>query len=250
VRETELDRLVLDEGYRFLAHQLLDRADREQAYYAVAGIRHVMGRDGTAALSRQVVPALVDAVAARLLVRPRAADGAGGHRSRAVFALNAQACVTALLYVRRATCGEAGFRCAQVSATVGEDLVPELVDRCRAAVLRMLNVRHSWQDAQVQAWLRRHADTGIEGLKAGYLIVDPAGAPMAGVAEAVAAVRADFRWLTVILLTGLSVPDDEVLDSLGLGQVIVLRPELDEDDEFELGRTLEAFREMVHEEVV
>lgn len=251
VPDDELDQLILEERHRFLAHQLLGRADREGAYYAVAHVRHLIGGDATACLARYVAPALVDGEAASRLLRGsarRAALGSVPHRG--VFALNAEASVTGTLYVRRATCCEIGFRHAEVTAVTGEDLVPELVTYCRQAVLKMLNVRGSWKDARVQRWLRMNPAGEFERFKGGFLVINPAGAPMAAVADAVTRIRADFPWLTIILLTGARVPDDDILGSLGLGDVLVLRPELREDEEFELGRTLDAFRELIKEEIV
>lgn len=242
VADDELDQLILEEGYRFLAHQLLVRASPESAYYAVDSVKHIVNVQSLAGF---VAPALVEGEAARILLTssPGSFYAVGG-QGRTVYALNAEIPDTAALYVRRATCCEAGFKHQHVAAVVGEELVRELVAECRKAVWRMLNVGDQWPEAQRQQWLRKYPSGHFPMFKGGFLIIDPAGASMPKISEAVDIVLDEFDFLKVIILTGYAVPDEGSLHSLGLDDVVLLRPPLAEDEELEVSRTVDALKNL------
>jgi hypothetical protein len=225
VSEEDLGRIVPPDCYRFLAHQLIGEPTPEEAFDAVDAVMHILGTS-IADLAIRVLPALVNGQAARVLLRR--------DDPRRVVVLNAKYATTAELYVMRAACAARTYRYVQVSARVGPDFEAEFTARCRVAIARLVR----WQEnPHGQAFLDRlkhYRTKKVPGMKAGFLIIDPAGAEMADIPPVIEWIRGLCPWLTVVVLTGPALPEPTALDSWQLGEVLPVDPPLSEGYEMEM----------------
>jgi hypothetical protein len=239
----ELDR------HRFLAHQLLGRPSPRNTLRAVETVEEVIGRDQTALLARHALPALIDSEAAWLLLRR---DHTDDSKPRPVFVLNAALLTTSQLYVLRAGCGDRSYRHQAVSSSAtGTDLVLDLEQDCVKALAKLLHIRCTHPVGDIRRRLDKYRPGDGAIVEAGFLAIEAIDATpeqMAGVAEVIRRLRSRYPWLTVIILTGPTLP--ETTDDWDLGDVVLLQPALSEGEEDTVDEVLVAFEEMTGGEVL
>ena len=224
VDDADLGQVVLAEGPRFLAHQLLgsghDRAIHEvggRTYQAIRVIARYMEEQWRKELIEEVVPTWVDVEAARSLLT------VARKPTRAVVLLNARSQRTGIEYVARATCCALdGYWCQVAGTTVGEDAAKELLAHYESVLERLLNIEPPWtlKDAEGQRW---------NGMR--FLVVDPKGAPLEGVADAISILQARFPQLVVIVLIGDTEHDKVARIGWTSDRVVMLEPSLRDDEE-------------------
>ncbi|MFC4068607.1 toll/interleukin-1 receptor domain-containing protein [Actinoplanes subglobosus] len=221
--------------YRFLAHQLLGRPRPDDTFLAVDSVRYAIGPDRTAQLAELSAPALVDGVAAHVLLRPYAS----GPR---IYLLNARSTATAALYVSRAACCARTHRIAGVSARTGEEGVAELEQRCEAALARMLHLNPSRYRGQRLYEAISRIEPGPGGMvEACYLAIDLAECPPGPVTEVISRLHARIPWLIVIIL---STSPGKVTAALDGEEPVLLEPTLSEGEEEAMDRVVQAFQEL------
>lgn len=221
VEETYLDR-VRDpvEGPRFMAHQLLAREHR-RLYLAIARIADFTPAEWLSRLIDKVGATWVDGEAARVLLT-------FGPGQPGTVVLNARSPKTAQQYVDRATCcAPTGFRCETVTAIAGESFLEEFEKECVKAVEKLLGVEPHFP-------LEEYMDMPPEDVL--FLIVDPSSTRPELVAQGVRAVRSRFPWLIMMLLTGKTLPTDEVLMTWQLTDALRLEPALGLQEELSAHR--------------
>ena len=237
VEEGCLDRVRdPDEGCRFLAHQLLARAQDRGVRHAIASIADYIPAEWLWRLVDKIAPTWVDGEAARMLLVLR------GTQPRTVI-LNARSHRTAEQYVGRATCcAQEGYVHEIVSAVAGEGFIDEFEEDCRKAVRTLLRIPLEWdiEDAL--------PSQGEEPDEMAFLIVDPASTRMSLVGEGVRRVQALFPWLTVVLLAGDTPPAPADLTAWQLTGALVLSPPLKAREELnaqQMIRSLDELRKKV-----
>lgn len=222
VREEDLDQVLLPEGPRFLAHQLLgggpyrpaDEVGR-RTYKAVVAVIDYMGRESQVALIDEVIPTWVDADGARQLLT------AAHQPDHAVVLLNAHRQDTGIDYILRATClARHGYRFEVVGTEVGEDAIGELGVHFEKAVAKLLWVDPPWTLEKLKEEAELRDET--------YFLVfkPPERTRLDLVADAVRTLQDRFPWLVVMVLVGEIPPDDVARMSWTPGEVLVLEPPL------------------------
>jgi hypothetical protein len=215
------------EGCFFLAHQLLARARDDRVRHAMAQIVDYIPTEWLQRLIVKVAPTWVDGESARMLLalhdrRPRTAI------------LNARSPRTAEQYVGRASCcAVEGYVYQTVSAVAGENFIDEFEENCRKAVRALLRIPPEWE---LEEGL---PSSGEEPEDVTFLIVQPASARMALVAEGVRRVQALFPWLTVVLLTRDTWPTQADLTAWQLTGALVLSPPLEAGEEMQAQKMIE-----------
>lgn len=246
VDKDELSKLFPPDCYRFLAHQLLGRPTPLSIFTAVTTIEHLIGKDGTAALARRAVPALVDGEAAWSLLR---CENTKQEKSRPVFVLNAESTTTSELYVLRASCCARTYRHAGVSTSmIGEDFIGDLEWLCEEAMAEMLHIRGNPHSEQVRRKIANYCPGQGKLVEAGFLAIEARVYQMANVAEVIRKLRKQHPWLAVIVLIGPTVP--EMTKEWEVGDVSVLEPLLSDGEENELDEVLLAFKDVIDKEVL
>ena len=233
--------LIETERCQYLAHQLLGRTDAESIYLAVERIRHIIGQDSTRVLAEWTIPAAVDGQAAGRLLRRQISDQ---EKRRPVFMLNAEVGTTAGVYVRRASCCNPRYRHVEVSAALGENLTAELIAECEKAVAGLLYLDTDTSSRRVQRQLADYREGRSKLIDAGYLTIALSEAPVDKVADAIQVIRDRFPWLAVIVITGLAVLEPDDIDKWGLRGLMLLEPQLADDEETRLEQVQRAFSEL------
>jgi hypothetical protein len=204
-------------GRHFLAHQFLNHGHDGRLLQALGEIAPWMGIEPLGRLIREVVPTWVDGAAARRILPPR------DRTERFVVALNARHASTAEQYIARATC------CALLGyvhrtadgVAVGEGGADELLVEYEKAVHDLLGLDESEPLDGVRP------PSGVTY----FLVVKPSEHRVDLAAAAIRQLQDRFPWLVVILLTGSKPPSEQNLRDWRLGDVVVLRPTLQADDE-------------------
>jgi hypothetical protein len=222
VHGKDLAQVLLPEGPRFLAHQLLGRElDRpidevgKRTYKAVVAVVDYMGWESQAGLIEEVIPTWVDADGARQLLT------ATDQPDHAVILLNARHQDTGVDYILRATCrARDGYRYEVVGTEVGEDVVGELGIHFEKAVAELLCVEPPWTLADLNEEAELRDGTCFLVLK------PPEHTRLDLVADAVRTLQDRFPWLVVMVLIGEAPPDDVARIAWTPGNVLVLDPPL------------------------
>lgn len=227
VRGEDLGQVLLPEGPRFLAHQLLGRGpDRptdevvRRTYKALVAVVDYMGWESQAELIEEVVPTWVDADGARQLLT------AAYQPDHAIVLLNARHQHTGVDYILRATCrARDGYWYEVVGTEVGEDVVGELGVHFEKAVAALLCVEPPWTLEELKKEAELWDGTCFLILK------PPERTRLDLVADAVRTLQDRFPWLVVMVLIGEVPPDDVARISWTPGKVLVLKPALLDNEE-------------------
>ncbi|WP_197371291.1 toll/interleukin-1 receptor domain-containing protein, partial [Streptomyces clavuligerus] len=231
IEEAELADVRADSGAcLLLAHRLLGTVEGAALKSALMELAPYLSSDQLHRLVAQLLPVWVNGESARHILPP---PGCG--RSRAVV-LNARQHSTAGHYVDRAMCLQLDryHLAAAGGLPLGEDAAGELVEECVDAVRALLHYPPGVPPERF-----RPRENVLHCLS-----VDVSALRPAVVAEAVGEVRRRFPWLVLILLTGGTVPDDRTLRDWRLDDLVMVAPQLTEDEEILGYQLAEDLREL------
>jgi hypothetical protein len=134
----------------------------------------------------------------------------------------------------RAACAARSYRYVQVSARVGPDFEAEFMARCRVALAKLVRWQEDPHGPAFLDLLEHYRTKRVPGIKAGFLIIDPAGPELADLPPVIERIRRLCPWLTVLVLTGPALPEPTTLGSWELGEVMPVDPPLSPAYEIEM----------------
>src|ERR1700722_18278666 len=229
IKEDALAYLRLPEGRRILASRLLDQEltnykttstyKTRSTSLAMRAIADFLDRDLLTKLIRDIAFVWVNMQAARQLLEIYEEPRSG------IALLNALSPLTAYDYLDRATF-RGVYWCEQAGTPVGENAVGELVAHYERAIKSLNGIEPPFTEADMTP-----RTDGICGL-----VVDPTGVPLKLVAQAVRITHDKYPWLVILLMTGDTIADQEIIATLGPERARVLSPALGPQEEFNARR--------------
>jgi hypothetical protein len=223
MKEDDLFYLRLPAGRRILADRLLDKEltnyTTPSTYLAMRAIAGFLERDVLTKLIQDIAFVWVDMQAARQLQGIYEEPGSG------IALLNALSPLTAYDYFDRATF-RGVYWCELAGTPVGENAVDELVAHYERAVMSLNGIEPPFTEANMTP--------RTDGMCA--LVVDPAGVPLKLVAQAVRITHDKYPWLVILLMTGATMADQDIISTLGPERARVLSPALGPQEEFNARR--------------
>jgi hypothetical protein len=234
MKEDDLFYLRLPKGRRILASHLLDQEltnyTTPSTYLAMRAIAAFLDRDLLTKLIQDIAFVWVNKQAARQLQGIYEELGSG------IALLNALSPLTAFDYFDRATFR--GVYWSELASTpVGENAVDELVAHYEGAVKSLNGIEPPFTEADMTP--------RTDGMCA--LVVDPAGVPLKLVAQAVRITHDKYPWLVILLMTGDTVADQDIISTLGPERARVLSPALGPREESNARRLAADLRKLYRE---